>query len=242
VETSIREYVNTKNSKIIFLEGALGSGKSTVISKAKSLLEKNDFDLCIAECQENEAYHHPLYPYAAMLPIILAAVDKATAREFNMTSNIQNSKKLMFSSNSGVNASLFLSDRGNGLASMQRPSGQRINPFADFKNRFSRARVTPLVNSESERKNYSEAIKNLKGSALLIKSTLERAGEDLNVSIPLLNVLISYNVEDTSFTEKIGPDGRTLLLSNLFVRLLDIITANINFAIIIDDLQWYDFD
>ena len=73
-----------------------------------------------------------------------------------------------------------------------------------------------------------------------LKQSLERAGENPDLTLPLLNPLVRASINDTTDTTKIGPDGRTFLLAALFVRLIDKVSEKKPVAILLSDVQWMD--
>ena len=73
-----------------------------------------------------------------------------------------------------------------------------------------------------------------------LKNRLLRVGEDPKQILPLLNPLIQPIIEETEDSARISPDGRTLLLAGLLVRLLDRLSENHPIAILIDDVDVMD--
>ncbi|KAJ3272572.1 hypothetical protein HDV01_005415 [Terramyces sp. JEL0728] len=53
-----------------------------------------------------------------------------------------------------------------------------------------------------------------------IRKILVNAGENPEASLPLFNTVVQPNIDDTSETAKIGPDGRTMLLSALLALVI----------------------
>jgi hypothetical protein len=71
-----------------------------------------------------------------------------------------------------------------------------------------------------------------------MKTCITKIKEDCTIYLPLLSVFIPEFIPETPTTERIGPDGRTQLLSTLIVKLIDVIAKQTMLAIVIDDAQW----
>jgi hypothetical protein len=143
----------------------------------------------------------------------------------------------------------------NRLNSKQKKSGGVLNAIKQkFKSNSSTAKVSPapliFLNSETNIVSTTEKLGNINGNStykketpdflLSLTSSLVKAGENVQETLPLLNIFVAQQIEDSPITTKIGPDGRTFLLSGLLVRLVDLISSQKNLAIVIDDTQWMD--
>lgn len=96
-----------------------------------------------------------------------------------------------------------------------------------------------LSNQSQETKKLAAAV-DTRETISRLKDILLKAGEDINETLPLLNPFFQPTIPDSAETEKVGADGRTVLLASLIVRLLDKISETNSIAIVIDDLQWMD--
>ncbi|XJO73222.1 hypothetical protein BDV3_004236 [Batrachochytrium dendrobatidis] len=141
------------------------------------------------------------------------------------------------------------------------PVSAKKSKFSTYFQRKTAAQVVPLEENktldtplnQSEMIKYGEIRKSSRISVLSEKDSyisrnvseayrnaLIRAGEDPDVTLPLLNALILPDIPDTKATKDLKPDNRTFLLSRLIVRLIKKITAVRHLAITIDDVHWMD--
>ena len=127
------------------------------------------------------------------------------------------------------------------------PKKDKVSMWVKYRNKLfnSAKKVHPLpVNFEEIEREKSMLLEFSAADALDVLNRLTDililAEEDLDIYLPLLSPIIQAEVPDTAESKKIGPEGRTLLLSGLFVRMLDKITERRPCAILIDDAQVID--
>jgi hypothetical protein len=173
----------------------------------------------IGHGKENEVFSHPLSPYVCIVKGLFDVIDKL---DFTSSIILQEKKPL-------------ISGREH-----------KKSVFQVFKEKFNpNPRIYPnaALDVESLYENNRISAMFIAGSSSIlskIKRNLEKLKEDMAATLPLFNILLSDFIPETSITEKIGPDGRTLLLSELLVKMINKIAEYTPIAIVIDDTQWMD--
>jgi ABC-type transporter Mla MlaB component len=148
-----------------------------------------------------------------------------------------------------------VADMMNRLNTKGKPRGSVMHIIKQkFKSSNSSAKVSPapqiLLNSDTKldhsfstepmlERSYTSHSENC-DQIMHLQSNLVKAGEIVKETLPLLNILVAPEIEDSPITANIGPDGRTFLLSGLLVRLIEKIASHQKIAIVIDNTQWMD--
>ncbi|KAI8920604.1 hypothetical protein BC831DRAFT_478342 [Entophlyctis helioformis] len=106
-----------KNHMTILIEGTQGSGKTSLLNRARISLEKTGFALCMAEAREHESYRQPLYPYTLIVPQLLDLIDLvAEPRNSTGVSTVP-----VMSTNDASPAGIYKANRPMSAAQVQVP-------------------------------------------------------------------------------------------------------------------------
>jgi hypothetical protein len=250
----------------ILIEGPQGSGKSTIIRNMEKMLVKMGFDVCTAECQEGETYAHPLIPYVSLVSQIMTIIDtlplklpesikpveqkKEDKATFNTTEDRANRLLTRASTRKGIDQKRIHYSETLKESKIDNVKKNSAVVWNKYKSKVLGPNLTGKVFPDTPIPEGKE-IKVEKKSVILtnhmneeiiskFRLRLQKAGENVNATLPLLNPLIQPTIPETSETENPSPDSRTSLLSALIVRLIDKLSEKKSIAIIIDDTQWMD--
>ncbi|KAJ3371462.1 hypothetical protein HDU91_005293 [Kappamyces sp. JEL0680] len=271
LQTAARCVQQEGKHRDIIIEGPQGSGKSTIVKKMEKMLAKMNYEVCMAECHENETYAHPLFPYVTLLPQIMAIIDNMTfskaiekkpqlpkytptvamsaaSSHFNTTEERANRLLSRASTQKGQTVKRPNSpEAGNDAKAATKKNSKVLwNKYkSKFMGNIASKKIHPAGSLLHDKgvvdKNDAAQIMSTGDDLILkLKGRLLKLGEDPAAVLPLLNPFVQPIIEETEDTKKLGPDGRTNLLSALIVRLIDKIAQKKSMAIIIDDTQWMD--
>nr|KAJ3419991.1 hypothetical protein HK105_006252 [Polyrhizophydium stewartii] len=110
---------NTKDHITIMIEGSQGSGKTFLVNRARTILDKMGFAMCVSEAHEHESYRHPLYPYTLIVPQLLDLIEMIDSRP---ECSVNNSKDARAAFKAGsASAMSFSAKRGGMNATSARP-------------------------------------------------------------------------------------------------------------------------
>ncbi|KAI8899267.1 hypothetical protein BC833DRAFT_586555 [Globomyces pollinis-pini] len=219
--------IENGSRKIILIEGLQGSGKTFLLNN-------------------NPTYNHPLLPFVSIVVNLLELLGDS----FYHTNAVAGPKLGDNDSGNHTNIPEIIapleSERliKKGVTPFKM---QRNSVFGLFKQKLignMNLKVSPIGEEWSsvlEEENVKQTAKLFAQTDDLFtkyRSLLNKLGENPDAILPLLNVFLSKTIEETEATSKIGPDGRTMLLSSFIVRLIDRVSEKHPFAILFDDVQW----
>ncbi|KAJ3319670.1 hypothetical protein HDV06_006163 [Boothiomyces sp. JEL0866] len=222
---SILSDIEAGNPRTLVLEGPQGMGKSLLLQLIRKISTKYKSVLCSATAIENETFHHPLFPFVTLIPQILQAVDDFNVRPSTLLKPTEEVEKVRKPSRGSVLDSHKGDREAEAMRKLTKIVGKKRNSIIDrIKVKFgigaNKGKVKPEPAAQKKGRFSATVSQPDVDIVAKIRKILENAGESPEACLPLFNTVVQPNIEDTPETSRIGPDGRTMLLSALLALVI----------------------